>query len=153
MNNHESPSPKDALWKVWLTLAQWSWKRRIFKFRQCIFAISLLSPLEKRCGHSFEQTWSPYHMNALYRIRLTMAQWLLIIRLLNFGNIRKTAENLYLGALGMKLIRYYVPYIFLKILLEANTISRLDIQYHFQLSDLNEVHLLNFFPSGLFKRK
>ena len=33
---------------------------KIFKFRQSIFAISLLSPLEKRHGHSFKQTWVPF---------------------------------------------------------------------------------------------
>ena len=31
-------------------------KKNIFKLRQRIFAISLSSPLEKRWGHSFEQT-------------------------------------------------------------------------------------------------
>ena len=36
----ESPSPNDAFYQVWLKLAQWFWRRRIFKFRQCIIAIS-----------------------------------------------------------------------------------------------------------------
>jgi hypothetical protein len=27
LNNLESPSPKDDLWKVWLKLAQWLWRR------------------------------------------------------------------------------------------------------------------------------
>ena len=31
-------------------------EKNIFKFRQCIFAISLSSPLRKRCGRYFEQT-------------------------------------------------------------------------------------------------
>ena len=35
----QSPSPKDALCQVWLKLAQWLWRRRYFKFRQCIFAV------------------------------------------------------------------------------------------------------------------
>ena len=30
-------------------------KKKNFKVRQCIFAISLLSPLGKERGHSFEQ--------------------------------------------------------------------------------------------------
>ena len=32
-------------------------EKKILKFCQCIFAISLLSPLEKRWGPSLEQTW------------------------------------------------------------------------------------------------
>ena len=32
----------------------------MFKFRQCIFAISWLSPLRKGLGPSFEQTWIPF---------------------------------------------------------------------------------------------
>ena len=35
-------------------------EKRIFKVRQCIFAISLLSPLRKGHGSSFEQTWIPF---------------------------------------------------------------------------------------------
>ena len=41
LNKIESPSLKDALYKVWLILAKWFRRRRlIFKFRQFIFAIS-----------------------------------------------------------------------------------------------------------------
>ena len=32
-------------------------EKKIFEFRQCIFAISLLSPLGEGWGPSFEQTW------------------------------------------------------------------------------------------------
>ena len=32
-------------------------EKKIFKFCQCIFAISLFSPLQKGHGPSFEQTW------------------------------------------------------------------------------------------------
>ena len=56
----ESPSPKDALCQVWLKLAQWFWRRKIFKFRHCIFIISKLSPLWKGRGPLFEQTWIPF---------------------------------------------------------------------------------------------
>ena len=43
-NNLESPSPEDedALFQVLLKLAKWFWRRRIFNFGQCIFAISWL---------------------------------------------------------------------------------------------------------------
>ena len=40
LNKIESPLPKDALCQVWLKLAYWFWRRRFFKFCQCIFAIS-----------------------------------------------------------------------------------------------------------------
>ena len=33
---------------------------KIFRFRECIFAISQLFPLGKRSGHSFEQSWIPF---------------------------------------------------------------------------------------------
>ena len=59
--NHESPLPKYALCQDCLKLAQWFWRRGFFfKFRQCIFAISKLSPLGKGWGPSFEQTWIPF---------------------------------------------------------------------------------------------
>ena len=35
-------------------------EKKIFKFCQCIFAISLLSPPWKRTGPSFEQSWIPH---------------------------------------------------------------------------------------------
>ena len=43
INKFESPSHKDDLCQVWQKLANWT-----FKFRQCIFTISELSPIGKR---------------------------------------------------------------------------------------------------------
>ena len=60
LNKFESPSLKDALWQVWLKLAQWFWRRKIFKIIQCFFAISLLSFLGKGQGPLFEETWIPF---------------------------------------------------------------------------------------------
>ena len=51
---HESPSPKNALCHVWLKLALWFFTKKIFNLCQCIFAISLSSPLENEWGNSFE---------------------------------------------------------------------------------------------------
>ena len=56
LNKLKSTPPMNVLCKVSLKLAQWFWKRRFFKFCQCN-SISLLSPLGKRHGPSFEQTW------------------------------------------------------------------------------------------------
>ena len=60
LNKLESPSPKDALWKVWLKLAQLFWIKKIFKSCQFIFINSQLSPLWEGRGPSFEQTWIPF---------------------------------------------------------------------------------------------
>ena len=57
LNKLESPSPKDVLCQVWLKLAQWFWR---WRFCQCIFAISQLSPFAKGRGPSTEQTWIPF---------------------------------------------------------------------------------------------
>ena len=47
LNELEFRSPKDTLCLVWSILTHWFWSRKIFKCLQCIFAISLLSPLGK----------------------------------------------------------------------------------------------------------
>ena len=55
--------------QTWILFTQWCFvpnlveigpavlEKKHFKFRQCIFTISLLSPLGKGLGPSFEQTW------------------------------------------------------------------------------------------------
>ena len=40
LNKLESPSPKDALCRDWLKLAQWFWRRRFLNFVNVFFAIS-----------------------------------------------------------------------------------------------------------------
>ena len=35
-------------------------EKKILKICQCIFAFSLLSPIEKKGGASFDQTWIPF---------------------------------------------------------------------------------------------
>ena len=56
MNKLESPSPKNALWQVWLKVAQWFWRR--FFFLIVFLLICHYLPLEKgRTRPSFEQTW------------------------------------------------------------------------------------------------
>ena len=62
LNKLESPSSEDALCQVWLELVQWFWRW----FCQCIFAISLLSPLGKGRGSSFEKKFNPLHPKMLY---------------------------------------------------------------------------------------
>ena len=47
LNKLESPSPKDALRQVWLKLAQWFWRRWLFKFVNVFSQFRNYLPLEK----------------------------------------------------------------------------------------------------------
>ena len=59
------------IWKIWIPITQGCFvpslvemgpvvlEKKIFKVRQCIFAISWFSPLGKWRDPSFEQTWIP----------------------------------------------------------------------------------------------
>ena len=62
--------------------------KKIFKCGQCIFAIWKLSPFEKGCGPSFEQTLIPFTQESfeLCQIWLKLAQWFWR-RYLNFINV------------------------------------------------------------------
>ena len=46
-------------------------EKSFLKFRQCIFAISSLSPLGKRRGPSCEQTWIPFNQRSFVPIFFT----------------------------------------------------------------------------------
>ena len=72
LNKLESPLPKNALCQVWLKLALWFWRRGFFfKFRYCIFSISLLYPL----GKPLNKLEFPYYKNSLCHVALEKAQW------------------------------------------------------------------------------
>jgi hypothetical protein len=58
LNKLEFSSPKDNLYQVWFNLACWFW--RFKKKIQCIFTLSLLSPLGEGISPFFEQTWVPF---------------------------------------------------------------------------------------------
>ena len=60
---------------------------KIFKFRQCIFAISKLSPLGKGQGLHLNKLESPSPKDALCKIWLKLAQWFWRRRFLNLGNV------------------------------------------------------------------
>ena len=65
LKERESPSPKNAPCQVWLKLAKWFW-RNIFKnSSECIFTISLSSPLRIGCLPLFEQSGIPHHSRML----------------------------------------------------------------------------------------
>ena len=47
LNKIESLSPNDALWQVWLELAQWFWRKRFFNFVNVFSLVCYYLPLEK----------------------------------------------------------------------------------------------------------
>ena len=70
----ESPSPKNALCQVLLKLAQWFWRRFLYFFN-VVIAISLLSPLWKERGPSFEQTWIPFTGGSFMQSLVEIGIW------------------------------------------------------------------------------
>ena len=58
-----------------------------FKFHQYIFSNSLLSPIEKECGPSFEQTWIPSSKDPLCQVWLKSAKCFCRRRFFNFFNV------------------------------------------------------------------
>ena len=60
LNKFESPPSKNAMFQIWLKLAQWFWRRKFLKYFQYNSKISLFSPFEEGHGPYFEQTWIPF---------------------------------------------------------------------------------------------
>ena len=87
LNKHKSSIPTDAFCQVWLKLAQWFYSRRFFNFCQCIFTISLLSPLKKRRSTSFKKLESPSPKGDLCLVWLKLAQWFWRRRLFQFVKV------------------------------------------------------------------
>ena len=66
-----SPSPKNTLCQVWLKLAQWFWKSKMFTDRwqsrtlegnqlSAKVSLNMQKVLENWCDHLFEQTWMSF---------------------------------------------------------------------------------------------
>ena len=68
-------------------------KKKISKFRQCTFAISLLSPTEKSVTLNLNNIESPLPKDALCRVWLKLAQWFVRRRFLNFVNVFSLFHN------------------------------------------------------------
>ena len=86
LNNFESPSLKNVLCQVWFKLSPAVLEKRIFKFRQCIFAISLSSPFEKGIGPSLEPICILIQRMLCFQVWLKLVQWFWR-RFLNFINV------------------------------------------------------------------
>ena len=73
-------------------------EKKIFKFRQCIFAISLLFPLEKGRGPLFEQpcNWIPFTQVCFVSclVEIALGQWIF---------------NLISSMYVFSIFRYYLP--------------------------------------------
>ena len=65
LNKLESPTPKDALWQVWLKLVQWFLRRRFLNLSMYFCYFIIFCP-------SFEQTWNPSPKDALCQVWLVL---------------------------------------------------------------------------------
>ena len=74
LNKLISPSPKDALFKVWLKLAQWFWRRRFLNFVNVFSLFRNYLPLEKGGALCLNKLESPLPKNDLYQVLLKLAQ-------------------------------------------------------------------------------
>ena len=68
-------------------------EKKISKFRQYTFAISLLSPSEKSVTLNLNNIESPLPEDVLYRVWLKLAKWFLRRRFLNFVNVFSLFRN------------------------------------------------------------
>ena len=68
LNKLESPSPKNALCQGWLKLAQWSWRRRFFKFVNVFSLLRNYLSLEKGGSLHLKKLESPSPKNDLYQV-------------------------------------------------------------------------------------
>ena len=59
LNKLESPLLKDALYQVWLKLAQWIWRRRFFSFVNVFSLFRNHLPLEKGVALHLNKSESP----------------------------------------------------------------------------------------------
>ena len=71
LNKLESPSPKDALCQIWLTLGQWFWRNFINVFK--LFCNYL--PMEKGVVLHLNKLDSPSPQDALCQVWLKLAQY------------------------------------------------------------------------------
>ena len=75
LNKVESPSPKDALYHIWLKLAQCFWRKRFLNFVNVFSLFPNHLPLEKGGAHNLNKLESPSPKDALCQVWLKLAQW------------------------------------------------------------------------------
>ena len=74
LNKLESPSPKDALWQVWLKMAKWFWRRRFLDFVNVFSLFRNYLSLEKGGALHLNKLESPSPKDALCQVWLKLAQ-------------------------------------------------------------------------------
>ena len=75
LNKLEFPSPKDALWQVWLKLAEWFRRRRFFNFVNIFLLFRNYLPLQKGRALYLNKLESPSPKDALCQVWLKLAKW------------------------------------------------------------------------------
>ena len=76
LNKFEALSPKDALFQLWLKMAQWFWKRFLsFINVFTLFRNYMYLPLERGGALHLNKPESPSPKNALCQVWLKLAQW------------------------------------------------------------------------------
>ena len=89
----ESPSPMDALWQVWLELAQWFWRRNFLNFVNVFSLFRKYITLEKGGGLHLNKLKFPLPKDALCQVWLKLAQWFWRRRFFNFVNVFSLFRN------------------------------------------------------------
>ena len=74
LNKLDSPSPKDALWQVWLKMAKWLWRRRFLNFVNVFSLFCNYLPLEKGGALHLNKFESPLSKDAFCEVWLKLAQ-------------------------------------------------------------------------------
>ena len=93
LNKLESPSPKDALCKVLLKLAQWFWRRRFLNFVNVISLFCNYLLFEKSGALHLNKLESPTPKDALWQVWLKLAHRFWRRRFFNFINVFSLFRN------------------------------------------------------------
>ena len=94
MDKLKSLSPKDALCQVWLKLAVWFLKKKIFKVCQCVFSLFRnYLPLEMGRALHLIKLEFPSLKDVLCQVWLKLAQWFWRKRFFNFVNVFSLFHN------------------------------------------------------------
>ena len=75
LNKFESPSPKNALCKVWLKLERWFWSRRFLNFINVFSVFRNYLPLENGAALHLNQSEFTSPKDTFCWVWLTLAQW------------------------------------------------------------------------------
>ena len=86
LNKLKSPSPKDALHQIWLKLAQWFQRKKVFNFINVFLLFGNFLSLERGGAHHLNKLESSSPKHALCQVWLKLAQWFWR-RFFNFVNV------------------------------------------------------------------